>query len=481
MKLFSGILLLIISVLAEVQTQRNWQDDNVYSNGRDMLPYDDRIYFPGKTNEDEVNIKRLNNALSSNNYFINENHSNRIDDVELLPANSRRPDSNLNSIRDVKPQVTTSSPRRTSTISNTVREVNNRRKTSDTNRNVNENSSSSLLTRLIDSVRNTSNKSDDQRTTTTTSSTNGNRRTPDSTAESTSLVAAAVALISSRLRICEKKYAEFIQRIFPEETDTASDAKDSEFNGRVLAAPGEYPHMTALGFRSKNGIVDYKCGGSLISERFVITAAHCTNITGQQPDKVRIGDLNLKIEENYLEPQIREIKRIYVHPNYKTTSFYDDIALLELSEEVELTEFVRPIRLWTEATIPFTTAYAMGYGATDFARERTNRLTNLNMTLVPNDVCNRQMPKTPETERGIIESQICAQDFELNRDTCQGDSGGPLQLNIKGKRRQNRLHYQLIGITSYGLFCRSSYPSVYTRVYSYLDWIERIVWREDFY
>lgn len=145
-----------------------------------------------------------------------------------------------------------------------------------------------------------------------------------------------------------------------------------------------------------------------------------------------------------------------------------------------LTEFVRPIRLWTNPNIPFTTAYAMGYGATDFARERTNRLTHLNMTIVPNDECNRQLPQMPETERGIIESQICARDFQLNRDTCQGDSGGPLQLNIKGRRRQQRLHYQLIGITSYGLFCRSRNPSVFTRVYSYLDWIERIVWREDF-
>lgn len=147
---------------------------------------------------------------------------------------------------------------------------------------------------------------------------------------------------------------------------------------------------------------------------------------------------------------------------------------------IRLTEFVRPIRLWTDETLPFSMAYAMGYGATDFVSQRTNRLTNLNMTIVPNNECNHEMPKLPETNRGILSSQICARDFALNRDTCQGDSGGPLQFNIRGRKSTNRLHYQLIGITSYGLYCRSGYPSVFTRVCFYLDWIEPIVWKDYF-
>ncbi|XP_073819972.1 venom protease [Musca autumnalis] len=286
--------------------------------------------------------------------------------------------------------------------------------------------------------------------------------------------------VASNMRICEKKYGEYIQRIFPNDSDIASDANESEFDGRSLAVPGEYPHMTALGFVGDTGTVDYKCGGSLISDKFVITAAHCTNVGGEIPTKVRIGDLNLKVEETYLEPQIRTIINVYNHPEYRSTSYYNDIALLELQSEVVLTEFVRPIRLWTLPTFPFPVAYAMGYGSTAFAKERTNRLTHLNMTIVANDECNQELPHIPETEDGIIFSQMCAKDFALNRDTCQGDSGGPLQLNIRGRRRNNRLHYHLIGITSYGLFCRSGYPSIFTRVYSFLDWIERIVWKDEF-
>ncbi|XP_037808527.1 serine protease snake [Lucilia sericata] len=458
MNIFYLCLLLTIPVLNVVKSQRNFYEINKTVNIREVKPVNEKVYFPGKTNEDEVNLKRINNGIS--NSFRNEPHTNRLN-------NEDRP-----VIRD------------TSIVIN-IREVIPARKASSTNsitNSLNDNSSPSLVKRVIDRIRNSSEESGEKRAITSSSS---NRRNPTRTSSEEieknaleTIVSVASSLLN--LRVCEIKYAEYIQRIFPQEDDTAKDANDAEFNGRVLASPGEYPHMTALGFRSKNGKVDYKCGGSLISETFVITAAHCVNFTGQQPTKVRIGDLNLMIEESFLEPQIRNIRNIFVHPDYRTDSYYNDIALLELTEEVELTEFVRPIRLWTQPTIPFTTAHAMGYGATDFARQRTNRLTDLNMTIISNADCNREMPKMPETNRGIIASQICARDFELNRDTCQGDSGGPLQLNIRGRRRTNRLHYQLIGITSYGLYCRSGYPSIFTRVYSYLDWIEHIVWKDSF-
>lgn len=141
-----------------------------------------------------------------------------------------------------------------------------------------------------------------------------------------------------------------------------------------------------------------------------------------------------------------------------------------------MTAFVRPIRLWIFSELPTTIAFAMGYGATSFAKAMTNRLTNLNLTIVPNSECNTELPALAEAPNGVMDSQICAQDYILNRDTCQGDSGGPLQLNLPGRRRRQRIHYHLIGVTSYGVFCRSSYPSVYTRVSSYLDWIEQTVW-----
>lgn len=111
-----------------MEAQPDRSDDYGYSNRRDTIAYeDDRIYFPGKTNENEVNLKRLNNALNDNKYFINENHSNRIDDDETVwPSNIRRTHSIFNVVKGIVQEVTLSTPNR---------------KSSDTNRSVNDNNS----------------------------------------------------------------------------------------------------------------------------------------------------------------------------------------------------------------------------------------------------------------------------------------------------------------------------------------------------
>eukprot|EP00099_Drosophila_melanogaster_P002055 NP_001097767.2 uncharacterized protein Dmel_CG11670 [Drosophila melanogaster] len=253
-----------------------------------------------------------------------------------------------------------------------------------------------------------------------------------------------------------------------------------DFNGRSIVAPGQYPHMAALGFRNENHEIDYKCGGSLISEEFVLTAAHCLTTHGTSPDIVKIGDIKLKEWELNVAPQRRRVAQIYLHPLYNASLNYHDIGLIQLNRPVEYTWFVRPVRLWPMNDIPYGKLHTMGYGSTGFAQPQTNILTELDLSVVPIEQCNSSLPADEGSPHGLLTSQICAHDYEKNRDTCQGDSGGPLQLNLERRRRRHtsRKHYRyyLVGITSYGAYCRSELPGVYTRVSSYIDWIASIVW-----
>ncbi|KAL5283337.1 hypothetical protein ACFFRR_005926 [Megaselia abdita] len=232
-------------------------------------------------------------------------------------------------------------------------------------------------------------------------------------------------LTKENYRKSDKKYFEYTSIVFPEDysdnkIDVSEEAQEQDYNGRVLADPGEYPHMAAIGFQAPGqDQPSFRCGGSLISKIFVITAAHCTEFKGDEPNFVILGDVDLTRTESDMSDQRFQIKRIINHPEYNKSSYYFDIALLELNRVIEFTEFVRPIRLWAHEDIPYDTAYAMGYGSTEFGGRQTNKLTDLNLTIVANDQCNTMMPKSSETENGITSHQICAIDYHMNRDTCQ--------------------------------------------------------------
>ncbi|XP_073820426.1 serine protease snk [Musca autumnalis] len=237
----------------------------------------------------------------------------------------------------------------------------------------------------------------------------------------------------------------------------------------------------AIGFPTSEKLVEFKCGGSLISSNFVITAAHCCQLNGDTPVLAKFGIINLKEEnENSEMPQTRIISEIILHPLYNSILHYHDIALLRLQEPIVFTRYVRPIRLWALDRIPYPHVFTMGYGSTSFAKAPTNILTELDLTLVRLQECNQALPRDDSSPEGIVETQICAKDYVQKRDTCQGDSGGPLQLNLRRRSNRPGFRFYLVGIISYGEVCGSGSPGVYTRVSSYIDWIASIVWPEDF-
>lgn len=98
---------------------------------------------------------------------------------------------------------------------------------------------------------------------------------------------------------------------------------------------GEFTNMAAIGWLRWNDFaVDWNCGGALITEVFVLTAAHCTSVDGRPPNVVRFGDVDLNSSLDDLYVQQFGISKIVRHPSYEVSANDHDIALIQIMGEV---------------------------------------------------------------------------------------------------------------------------------------------------
>merc|ERR1719341_1878577 len=214
----------------------------------------------------------------------------------------------------------------------------------------------------------------------------------------------------------------------------------------------------------------YICGGTIVNKRYIITAAHCTERTTDV--EVVMGEHNRCDGTNEGGSYI-SAKRVINHPDYYVHSnghIDNDIAVLELSEDITFTANIKPVCLPTSATKDYSNLAATisGWGGTIGWTE--NRPQQPTQCTLKEGVVKVLSPRSQKcrsylgTSRSTI--KLCA--WAEGTDTCQGDSGGPLTVEENGK-------FTLIGVVSYGSGCAASTPGVYARVQGYLPWIKSLI------
>ncbi|KAI8423514.1 hypothetical protein MSG28_012622 [Choristoneura fumiferana] len=221
--------------------------------------------------------------------------------------------------------------------------------------------------------------------------------------------------------------------------------------GGDVANVEQYPWLALLEYTGRFT----PCGGTLISSRYVLTAAHCVGATRYgEPKRVRLGEYNTTsyptdmVEVNgggfeILEVVVIGIERHLQHPEYR--DFIRPICLPSRDVTVKPPEFLR--------------FFAAGWGSNGTLFSDVKQ--HVDLPYVPLNIC--QIP----IKNRLNENQICA-GGEAGKDSCKGDSGGPLMI-------ENGETFELVGVVSYGhLRCGTKdFPGVYTHVYKYLDWIKR--------
>lgn len=130
------------------------------------------------------------------------------------------------------------------------------------------------------------------------------------------------------------------------------------------AAFGEFPWQVILFYQNYTFI----CGGSLISNKQVVTAAHCINKLLAADIKVRLGEWKVSSFDEALPYVDRNVHSVYIHPEFNAKNVHNDIAILELTEPVEYQYHINSICLPKKGTIvaPYTTCYASGWGKDSF-------------------------------------------------------------------------------------------------------------------
>uniref|UniRef100_H2V1Q2 Granzyme K-like n=1 Tax=Takifugu rubripes TaxID=31033 RepID=H2V1Q2_TAKRU len=223
----------------------------------------------------------------------------------------------------------------------------------------------------------------------------------------------------------------------------------SEIIGGQEVNPHSMPYMALV--RNATGM----CGGTLINPKWVLTAAHCENMT-----TVALGvhSIRQKQKESWQE---FKVTHSIPYPAYNKKTKDNDLRMLKLATAAKETKNVKCLPLESPKTEPKTgtSCLTAGWGRTNEAvKKPSDVLMSVNVTVVDRMECSNYY----SPNRVITNAMICA--GSKNKDACKGDSGGPLLCNGA-----------LVGVTSFGDGC-GRVPGVYAYITEeHLRWIKKII------